>query len=430
MRCAFALLAVAALACDDLNPPVIDSFPIPVDVARGPLRTGARTSIDDASFIALIDTLSPVSLVDTLELPAEAAPRPTRRRTDYTVLAACAGDDLTGCAPVPRARFRSAPVIDSHPCLDPKAQCRVGLVDADGAERTTPFRGILGGDLLSQTAVRVDLRDPSAPAAELYPDIAGTSADHCRGGEAVLATPLAGGATLLIEGGEVAFSGTRIPVDTCLGFDPATDASASGTDALLLLATGLGPSVLSETGYVRYRTGTERDPGVPDAPPYDLLPVGLLFTPAGAAEVRLATLPRLALVGRPAAGRGPCAERRASRLMRAAPTCPPTADCPCEGDKRSCKAAAHVALAPDDGIQVAVLPDGHPLLQALREELRPEQAELDGLLGLDALRGTRFAVDYPNQRLLVRCGDATGCALITAIDRPDRGPGVEQCPAL
>ncbi len=335
-----------------------------------------------------------------------------------------------------RARFDAAPVLDAHPCGLFGADCEVGL-EAD----TASYRAILGADLLSQTAMLVDLRDPDAPFMQLLPDIAGSSAEHCVGGAAVLPTPLAGGATLLIEGGESAFGATRVPLRACLAYAPsaaddlASLTTPSGTDALLLLATGLGPSVLTESAYTRYRLGTERDEAVPDATPYELLPVGILQLPSGPTEARLASVPRLSLVGRVNPGRGPCDERRASRIMRArgscrradpiaAPDLDPTLDfgpeCPCLDGDLECKAGASVSLDPEQPLAVAILPDEHPVIQALRAELRPEQSEIDGLLGLTALRGTQFTVDYPHQRMLFRCADApTTCLAVTG----DRHPG-------
>ena len=50
-----------------------------------------------------------------------------------------------------------------------------------------------------------------------------------------------------------------------------------------------------------------------------------------------------------------------------------------------------------------VVDDTEPTLQALRTELRPDQPEVDGILGTDVLRGAEIDVDYPHDRLLARC---------------------------
>ncbi len=79
---ALASLAVIALAgCDDLNPPNIDPFPIPVAIAAGPLRAGMLAGVDDERRTALIDTLSPLTVIDTLASGATEAV-PVRRVPD------------------------------------------------------------------------------------------------------------------------------------------------------------------------------------------------------------------------------------------------------------------------------------------------------------------------------------------------------------
>ena len=84
-------------------------------------------------------------------------------------------------------------------------------------------------------------------------------------------------------------------------------------------------------------------------------------------------------------------------------------DCPCENAADEfCGAPAIVHLAPASGIDVFVVPDANPTLQALRTELRPNQAEVDGVLGTSALLTAEIDVDYPHNRMLARCtGD--GC---------------------
>jgi hypothetical protein len=84
-------------------------------------------------------------------------------------------------------------------------------------------------------------------------------------------------------------------------------------------------------------------------------------------------------------------------------------DCPCEDPQDAfCGAPAIVHLAPPAGIEILVVPDSNGTLQALRTELRPNQAEVDGILGTSALKTAEIDVDYPHNRMLVRCtGD--GC---------------------
>jgi hypothetical protein len=56
---------------------------------------------------------------------------------------------------------------------------------------------------------------------------------------------------------------------------------------------------------------------------------------------------------------------------------------------------------------VAIIADTHPLIQGLRAELRPDVGEVDGLLGMDVLRSLEVDLDYPNERIILRCADPT-----------------------
>jgi hypothetical protein len=72
-------------------------------------------------------------------------------------------------------------------------------------------------------------------------------------------------------------------------------------------------------------------------------------------------------------------------------------------------------------IPVLVVPDTEPTLQALRTELRPDQPEVDGLLGTDALRSAEIDVDYPHDRLIARCTQP-GCLV-----RPQLTQATDRC---
>ncbi len=60
-------------------------------------------------------------------------------------------------------------------------------------------------------------------------------------------------------------------------------------------------------------------------------------------------------------------------------------------------------LAPAGGIDVLVISDDEPVLQALRTELAPDQANVDGILGTEVMLGLVIDADYPNNRMLMRC---------------------------
>ena len=85
-------------------------------------------------------------------------------------------------------------------------------------------------------------------------------------------------------------------------------------------------------------------------------------------------------------------------------------DCPCSDHSEFCAVPAILELTPSTnvptsptGIDVLVVDDTDPTLQALRTELRPDQAEVDGILGTTVLRGAEIDVDYPHDRLIARC---------------------------
>ena len=84
--------------------------------------------------------------------------------------------------------------------------------------------------------------------------------------------------------------------------------------------------------------------------------------------------------------------------------------CPCSGGQVYCPAPAIVEITPPTHVPVLVVDDADPTLQALRAELRPNQPEIDGILGTSALTGFQLDIDYPHQRLLARCTDSTQCA--------------------
>ena len=111
----------------------------------------------------------------------------------------------------------------------------------------------------------------------------------------------------------------------------------------------------------------------------------------------------------------------------------PVARRPHCADGPRCDTEAAVDLEPDGGIRVAVLPDAHPLLQSLREELRPGLAEADGLLGLDALHGLKLDLDYPGSRMLIECaadgGDGVrpACTAYTEVNNRNGSSFGDRC---
>ena len=162
---------------------------------------------------------------------------------------------------------------------------------------------------------------------------------------------------------------------------------------------------------------------------YSARPVPALFT----------RLPRVALVDAeadPATDPGPCGElARARRLEQVALSQsqnPQLAACAlrCDRDPRDLgraqNSAAYLELAGD--LEVAVVEDTTPFLQAIRLEVRPRGPEVDGLLGVAALASTRVELDYQSQttRAIFSC-DARAAA-VTAV--PGNCRAVGRCPRL
>jgi hypothetical protein len=112
------------------------------------------------------------------------------------------------------------------------------------------------------------------------------------------------------------------------------------------------------------------------------------------------TLPGIALVGDERGQAGPCAELACARLCETMDE--QTQRCPCTGDDTEASAASVEIAA---GLPVVILPDTHPLLQALRNELRPALADVDGLLGMSALTRLVVSVDYGQGAVVAKCSD-------------------------
>jgi hypothetical protein len=221
-----------------------------------------------------------------------------------------------------------------------------------------------------------------------------------------------GGGTLLVGGTEVPFANWRIPIDTCFVPNPdATQQSLRGVNMLLVASTSIGISLLSQSSYERYREL------VTTAPPIDQLPIGDAFLPSGLITGRVAIIPNLALVANSTATpRAPCRQVYASHLLMTS-NCTDVNDsdeCPCYDPTHSthaafCPVPAVVELAPAGGLPMLVIDDTDPTLQALRDELTPNEPQIDGILGTSALPSMLLDVDYPHSRLVARCSDATTC---------------------
>jgi hypothetical protein len=365
-----------------------DAFPIAVDMASGPVIATISEGGDERR--AVLDLLAPLTA-----LGAPAGTPHARRCADLT---------LRDTGGIPRAHL-DLTVTTWHFCEGDV--CEVG----DDAARTE-IDAVIGGDGFAPGAVRFDF---AAQELTLFPDIAGDAAARGRLCEASFPDPFRGGGTLAIGGTEVSFPARRITMGACLSYDPEEDAdlvTVRGADVQLVVSTGIGPTILSESAYMRWLdasgTGT----------PLGSLPAATVWMADGPIPGRAGTIDRLALVGGYDDQRGPCRQVWAHHLLSQR-NCQPGEDCPCS-DAQICRVPAIAELAPAAPIPVLVVPDDHDLLQALRTELRPRTAEVDGVLGTGALAATSLAVDAPNDRILIRC-EAAGCRvrpeLITTASR-------------
>jgi hypothetical protein len=361
----------------------------------------------------VLDLLSPVTLID----PGKVGD-PSLRSVDLLLL----GKNTDGTLTLPRARFPQAQLISVHPCpipadADPMnlPACTVGTPAAP-----QPFEAVIGADVLAGDAIRLRLDQGQI---FVLPDIGGSDRGRTLSCEAVFGSPYRGGGTLVISGTELPFGNRRIALSACLGqdVDPGMMAPSPrqhGADVLFVASTGIGISILDESAYERYRLAVP-EAGAPEAA---ALPAGTVYLPSGPVTGHLATVNRMALVGASISnGLSPCRHIYAHHVLAdgvvaqhagdpANPSCSnlTNGDCPCKNGSSFCAVPAVLELTPPAGIAVLVVPDTEPTLQALRTELRPDQPEVDGLLGTDALHSAEIDVDYPHDRLLARCTQA-GC---------------------
>jgi hypothetical protein len=430
-RAALAALACGALAGCSLitdsfatNEFSGDPFPIQIGDESGAVLIGARTP-DGTDLVAVLDVLSPLTLTD----PGVGA-SPTIGTTDLLLLGRAAPN--IDAFDVPRAKLRGADVLSLHPCPDAEPDCLVGR---PGNEQV--YNAIIGANVLAGDALRLRLGDRRV---FLLADVGGDERDRTFACDAVFPSPYRGGGTLLVANTEVGFGGRRVTLQACLGADsdpepqPSTGTqipqSSRGGDALLLMSTGIGASLLGETAYERYRQAILQRVPQPSSPPRPVtaLPAAAAYLPSGLVMGRRTTIDRLALAAASSSSpRAPCRQAYAHRFLSKPKAenerlCQSTDDCPCTGGDPFCAVPAVVEIEPpDDGIEVIVIPDADPTLQALRAELRPDQPEVDGILGADALKLLEIDVDYPHNRVLMRCANSLGCttrpALAEAADR-------------
>jgi hypothetical protein len=400
MRRAAALLVLAASGCDYVtssfktNDFSGDAYPILVERTSGGVVVGMREGNLDHT--AVLDVMSPLTLIDR-----GADVRVSIGDVDLTLLGGRSAGSLLD---LPRARFPGKTVATLHPCnVD---NCSIGTPAS-----LRSFDAIFGLDTFAGDALRLRLGDDQI---FVLPDVAGSEARRSRACDAVLESPYRGGGTLVVAGTELGFSSFRVAIDTCLAPNPARDVPQSkrGADALLVMSTAIGMSILDESTYERYR---ELDPTT--IADLASLPDSTVFLPSGPITGKLGSIPSLTLVSNFSANpRAPCRQVWASHLL-AARNCGPGDDCPCTDGEPYCSAPAMVELAPPSKmIPFLIVSDSEPVLQALRAELRPDRPEVDGILGADVLVSAELDLDYAHDRMLARCTDRDTCSARTLIE--------------
>lgn len=377
-----------------------DAYPTFVDRTNGGVLVGLAEGTERRT--AVLDVLSPFTLIDRGPgVPVSID------EIDLLLLGARANGDLE----LPRAAFASKQVVTLHPCDAP--ECQIGTPAAPRG-----FDAIVGLDAFSSDALRLRL---GADQIFILPDIAGAEIHRSRSCDAVLPSPFRGGGTLVLGGTELGFSNWRVTIDACIAPNPNPFATQDqrGADALLVVSTALGISILSESAYARYREVDEA------AGELDGLPVSSVLLPSGPVTGRLTTVASLALVGNSSANpRAPCRQVWTSHLL-ASRDCKLGDDCPCTDNDKFCAAPAIVELGMP--VEVLVVSDANPTLQALRTELRPDRPEVDGILGVNALMALELDIDYTHDRLVARCTDRTRCAARPVLADRDARAYVNGC---
>jgi hypothetical protein len=400
-----ALGATTAAGCDlitssfEENDFSGDPFPTNVGSANGALIVGVEIAGLPGARTAVLDVLSPFTVLDKGAGAAAAIDS-----ADVTMLGARTPG---GPLDLPRAVFPARQVMTLHPCADPA--CAVGDPAAPQG-----FDVVLGQSAFTGDALRLHL---SNDTIFVLPDIAGSEIHRSRSCDAVLPSPFRGGGTVVVGGTEVGFGNLRIAIDACLAPNPnpLLTQNARGVNALFVMSTAIGVSIIDEALYARYRDVFPTEPEV------TALPESSVLLPSGLVVGRLTSIPSIALVGNSSSNpRAPCRQMYASHLL-AKQDCEVGNDCPCGVGPSFCSVPAVVELAPAARIPVLVVPNSNETLQALRTELRPDRPEVDGILGTSAFRDVEIDIDYTHDRLLARCIDRETCRARTVLaDRQNR----------
>jgi len=299
---------------------------------------------------------------------------------------------------------------------------------------------VLGADVLRGYSIELSFAQATGVTVTFWGRQGASDDALASAGFAVLHATLFGGTEISARGekdflhmtGPLYVSPSRVVLRTCANpppFSPKGEAPPAccastqpnpsvGADLSLVLATGLGPVVLSESGWARTQAAYARDKAAGTQPGELSEPTAgpdlTIATFADPIPARWTTLPRLALVDLQASASsdpGPCVElSRARRIewaeaARAAGTaaCFATCDADPQDRNRSATTAAYTELSHD--VPVAVISDVSDLLQGVRAEIRPEGPEVDGFIGAGVLADLYLELDYRSTpaRAIFKC---------------------------
>jgi hypothetical protein len=378
-----------------------DPFPTTVESSSGAIVLGMGEP-NQTIHTAVLDVMSPFTVIDD---GVNTSPR-----IDNPQVVLYGENKSNTGFNLPRAEIDAPDVLSIHPC--DADSCAVGTPAIP-----RPFDAIVGMNAFFGDSLRLHLAaDPTIDTDLIYllPSIAGTEPTRTYSCDAVFPSPYRGGGTAIVGGTELPFVNTRIAVDACLAPnpDPTILQSQRGVDVLFVASTAIGISLLDQSAYERYRTL------VTTAPAYEDLPEDSVLLPSGTIGGRRTNIATIDFAGKSSSNpRAPCRQMYASRLM-IEHDCRPGDDCPCTVDDPNngtyCGVPSIIELAPPTGFDVLIVDDNDPTLQALRTELRPDQPEVDGVLGTSAIRLLELDLDQPDNWMLARCqnpADKTTCAV-------------------
>jgi hypothetical protein len=378
------LLAVAG--CEELEYEGWLGKPIPITLEQGiptiPVISGGRGPVT-----AVIDTGSPLTVFDR---GGSGSGGETEFRLQHGILPS-------------KSRF-----------IFPELEVYDLGLGKIGLDKPISVEGIVGASLLSSFTVRIDYGLQSTlTLSDDLPDEDHELAGECKAANltdplkadkerctAVIGAPRIGGGKLMLDDDLLDLPPTRLVIDLCLApadFDLLRGSSEdprkpSGVQVTAIVATGLGTSVITSSAYKRLAAA--------DA---TLKAEGgrTLYLTGGTEKVSLVKVPRVAVVSNQTPELGPCGELALRRRWLLADKVPLGSELELMiEDKRINGASAALSTTPTT---FAVMRDDAPLIQSLRNEVQPYASDVDVVLGGSFLELFDVIIDYPANRMILRC---------------------------